>query len=77
MPRKSFHLTNERRNNYLEDCGHLLLLGEGAVVLDGEDDGEGRGYERRLGDCLHDISERDLGRQRVAVVDDRLQLWAR
>ena len=47
------------------------------MVLDGEDDGEGRGYERRLGDCLHDISERDLGRQRVAVVDDRLQLWAR
>ena len=72
MPRKSFHLADEKRNNHLEDYGHLLLLGEGAVVLDGEDDGEGRGHERRLGDSLHDVSERDLGRQCVAMVDDGL-----
>ena len=57
---------------HLEDCGHLLLLWEGAVVLDGENDGEGRGHKRRLGDSLHDVSERDLGCQCVAVVDDGL-----
>ena len=58
--------------SHLEDGCHLLLLRERAVVLDGEDDGEGRGHERRLGDRLHDVPERDLGRQRVTVVDDGL-----
>ena len=46
------------------------------MVLDGEDDGEGRRHERRLGDRLHDVPERDLGRQRVAVVDDGLAVVA-
>ena len=61
---ESLHLEEDRR--------HLLLLGDRAVVLDGEDDREGRGHKRRLGDSLHDVSERDLGCQCVAVVDDGL-----
>ena len=43
------------------------------MVLDGEDDGERRRHERRLRDRLHDVPERDLGRERVPVVDDGLQ----
>ena len=57
----------------LEDGRHLLLLRVRAVVLDGEDDGERRRHERRLRDRLHDVPERDLGREGVPVVDDGLQ----
>ena len=71
MPTKSFHLADEKRNNHLEDYGHLLLLGEGAVVLDGEDDREGRGDEGGLPDGDHHLPEADLGGECVPVVDDR------
>ena len=59
-------------STHLEDGGHLLLLADRAVVLDRQDDGEGRGDEGRLGDGLDDLPEGDLGGERVAVVDDGL-----
>ena len=57
--------------NLEEDRRHLLLLGDRAVVLNGEDDGEGRGDEGGLPDGDHDLPEADLGGERVPVVDDR------
>ena len=54
-----------------EDRRHLLLLGDRAVVLDGEDDGEGGGDEGGLPDGDHHLPEADLGGERVPVVDDR------
>ena len=57
-----------------EVFGHLVLLPLRAMVLDGEDQRELRGEE---GVGLHrvdqDLFEVQLGRQRPAVVDDRLR----
>ena len=57
--------------NLEEDRRHLLLLGDRAVVLDGEDDREGGGDEGGLPDGDHHLPEADLGGERVPVVDDR------
>ena len=54
-----------------EDRRHLLLLGDRAVVLDGEDDGEGGGDEGGLPDGDHHLPEADLGGECVSMVDDR------
>lgn len=56
--------------------GHLLLLGNGAVVLNAEYDRVRGGDEGRLGDRLHHFPERDFGRERVAVIDDGLSVVA-
>ena len=42
------------------------------MVLNGQDDRHGRGDERALCDGLHHVPERDLGGERVPVVDDGL-----
>jgi len=55
----------------LKDGGHLLLLREGAVVLDGEYEGEGGGDEGAPLDDLDDLEEGDLGGEGVTVEDDR------
>ena len=54
---------------YLKDFGHLALLGEGAVVFNGQDDGHVGAEERGAVHSLHHILK-DHGRQqqRKAVV---------
>ena len=57
--------------------GHLVLLPLGAVVLDGEDQGELGGEEGvRLDGVDQDLLEVQLGGQGPAVVDDGLGVGA-
>lgn len=51
---------------------HALLL-QAAVVLQGQDDGVGGHLEGVVPDGPERIAEEDFGRERVTVVDDRLQ----
>ena len=55
----------------LEGRGHLLLLGDAAVVLDGEDDGVFAGHEGVVLDDFDDVQEPDLAGDGVAVEYER------
>ena len=71
-PGKDRHHSGENESlNLEEDRRHLLLLGDRAVVLDGEDDREGRSDEGGLPDGDDHLPEADLGGECVPVVDDR------
>lgn len=65
------HGEKHRSQDFLENLGHLTLLREGAVILDGQDHGVFRGGKGVLLDGLDDIQESNLARDGVAVVDER------
>ena len=60
----------EREGLYLENCSHFLLLCYRAMVLNAQNNWQGRSNEGRLCYGLYHVPEGDLGGEGVAVVDD-------